>query len=256
MRAQQFLPEIQKMSSSGFVGGSKYLDPGYRSKVYEKLPGGSGFLYSIEKSSYGDIEIKIWDKTTRLAKPRRRSGEELPDFRDRHLRWLKQHMAGSNAPLVIASLRLDKAENFPARGAVEVQTITVDPEYRGLGLAKSMYGIVLTVLRRTLVAGSAQTPGGQRNWVSLNLIPGVVVKGYVVLTLTNLSDTKIIDTVMGQLGGQFIGQKGSLFYFAFDVQPSASGRELEAYVKTNLSKVYTKSYDIANGLYAVWTGRS
>lgn len=256
MRAQQFLPEIRKMSSTDFEGGARFLDPGSRNKVYEKLPGGSGFLYSVEKDYYGDLEIKIWDPRAKLAEPRRRAGEELPDFRDRHLRYIRQQIAGAKTPLLIAVLDLQRATTFPMPGAVAVRSITVDPEYRGMGLAKSLYGLALTVLRRPLVAGSAQTPGGRRNWVSLIQIPGVVIRGYVMLTLRELSDAKNIDTVMGQLGGQFIGEKNHNYFFAFDVQPSASGRELEAYVKTNLSKVYTKSYDIDNGLYAVWTGQS
>jgi hypothetical protein len=66
---------------------------------------------------------------------------------------------------------------------------------------------------------------------------------------------KNIDTVMGQLGGQHLGKNSDgEDYFAFDVQPNATGTELEAAVKTKLSQVYSGNYNSNAGLYAVWTG--
>jgi hypothetical protein len=75
------------------------------------------------------------------------------------------------------------------------------------------------------------------------------------LNSQNKQVDKIIDTMMGQLGGQYIG-KGRYGddYFAFDVKPNTTGTELEAYVKTKLSAVYG-NYDSEAGLYAVWTGQ-
>jgi hypothetical protein len=155
-------------------------------------------------------------------------------------------------------------------GAVKVGTITVDEDYRGMGIAKALYGIVLTIMKRPLLAGSSQTPGGRRNWLSLSQIPGVEMKGYVsvndykldadpTLQGTQLAARaeKNIDTIMGKLGGQHIGHnKYDGHYFAFDVKPNTTKQELEAYVDTNLSKVYTSSYSGSNsGLYAVWTGQ-
>jgi hypothetical protein len=145
-----------------------------------------------------------------------------------------------------------------------------------MGLAKALYGIVLTIMNRPLLAGSSQTPGGRKNWVSLASIPGVQMKGYVsideddlrtrnvsrsnpdrdFLNSQNKQVDKIIDTMMGQLGGQYIG-KGRYGddYFAFDVKPNTTGTELEAYVKTKLSAVYG-NYNSEAGLYAVWTGQA
>jgi hypothetical protein len=59
---------------------------------------------------------------------------------------------------------------------------------------------------------------------------------------------------MGQLGGEHIGraENGETF-FAFDVQPSTTGQELEAHVKTSLSKIYGNG-DLNSGLYATWSG--
>jgi hypothetical protein len=155
-----------------------------------------------------------------------------------------------------------------------VNTITVDEDYRGRGIAKAMYGIVLTIMKRVLVAGSSQTPGGRQNWASLSQIPGVEMKGYFRIddyevdpaNVSGYNDSKRavqrseqnIDTIMGQLGGQYIGtdQRDGDHYFAFDVQPTTTGKELQAYVDTKLNKLYSNTYRSgAAGLYARWTGR-
>ena len=59
---------------------------------------------------------------------------------------------------------------------------------------------------------------------------------------------------MGQLGGDYIGQSpAGRRIFAFDVQPNTTGKELEAYVKTNMSKIYGGT-EFHAGLYATWSG--
>jgi hypothetical protein len=61
---------------------------------------------------------------------------------------------------------------------------------------------------------------------------------------------------MGKLGGEHIGQnKSGRHYFAFDVKPNTTKQELQAYVDTNLSKVYSGEYSSGGGLYAIWTGQ-
>ena len=131
-------------------------------------------------------------------------------------------------------------------------------------------------MKRPLVAGSSQTPGGRKNWVSLSQIPGVEMKGFFGVDsddletmdanrLNDLDDKrwmrhsnkkaeKTIDIIMGKLGGQYIGKNNGREYFAFDVNPDATGKELKAYVDTQLTKVYG-NYNSSTGLYAVWTGK-
>ena len=67
---------------------------------------------------------------------------------------------------------------------------------------------------------------------------------------------KTIDTIMGKLGGQYIGKNtaNDQLYFAFDVRPDTTGKELKAYVDTQLTKVYG-DYNSSTGLYAIWTGQ-
>ncbi len=271
MKINEFkLDEIERLSPSGFEGGRKYLDTYGREKTVRKLPGGSGLLYSITNDS-GDFIIRLWDSANKDAFQEEPTGTERPPFYTRRewasrVEWVKQRNARRKAAYDSAPGKLvgeltvnDVSHYFPMKGAVQVGTITVDENYRGVGLAKALYGIVLTIMKRPLLAGSSQTPGGRRNWMSLSQIPGVEMKGYFRINDDDFeygNVNKKIDVIMGQLGGQHIGEtKSGRHYFAFDVQPNTTKKELEAYVKTNLSNVYSNNYS-STGLFAVWTGQA
>jgi len=272
------LNEIERLGPGGYRGGKSFLYAGRNAKKFKKLPGGSGLLYSIEDGRFAP-SIKLWDPNTDVndAKPRRHNTEFSWDYQQRVKDWEERQKSGLKLPQIIGKLELESPYDFPLRGALQVGTITVDEDYRGMGLAKALYGIVLTIMKRPLVAGSAQTPGGRRNWVSLSQIPGVEMKGYIAVEefdlksiapydlgngrkgLDNYDQNKnkrvdsTIDDIMGKLGGEYIGKKNGTHYFAFDVQPSSTGAELQAVVKTKLASVYGGSY--STGLYAVWTGQ-
>lgn len=283
MRAIEFLnetqelDEIERLTRTDYTGGKESLYDKQYGKQIKKLPGGSGLLYSTNEGRWGGIDIKLWDPNGKdfiaqknqppEPEPRIRRGESRWSFRDRSELWARNQRGLSAPGQLIGKLSVSHVSDFPLKNAVQVDTITVDEDYRGVGLAKSLYGIVLTILKRPLLAGSSQTPGGRRNWVSLASIPGVEMKGYVMLSDEELDTSddsyedpkqveKNIDTIMGKLGGQHIGtSRSGTEYFAFDVKPNTTGQELEAYVKTNLSKVYG-GYDTENtGLYAIWTGQ-
>ena len=243
MRAAEFNEGIYPIPAGQFRGGKSSLEiPQNFKNTLTKLPGGSGFVYTITPGGYV-TEITIWDP-------------KGPDYINRH---------GAQLPLgqLIGKLEISSARLFPLPGAVQVEVITVDEDYRGQGIAKALYGIVLTIMKLPLVAGDAQTPGGRINWVSLASIPGVEVKGYVGLEKYELvpnmpSQAKRaeqnIDTIMGELGGDYIGQSpAGRHIFAMDVQPNTTGKELEAYVKTKMSKIYGNTKFHA-GLYATWSG--
>jgi ribosomal protein S18 acetylase RimI-like enzyme len=282
MRAAEFiietqeLDEIERLYSYDYTGGKDSLYDKTTGKVVKKLPGGSGLLYSIGNGRWGQ-EIKLWDPNNdsyKTPNPIRDPRETKEQFARRLSRWEQSQKAPGQ---LIGKLTISDA-SFPLPKAVQVDTITVDEDYRGIGLAKALYGIVLTIMKRPLLAGSSQTPGGRINWVSLSQIPGVQMKGYFSIDEGDLEpfepDTdddawdklhkkehnkdvdKNIDTIMGKLGGQHIGRNrlGDDF-FAFDVKPNTTGTELEAYVKTKLSKLYG-NYESDAGLYAIWTGET
>jgi hypothetical protein len=287
MKASEFLnetqelDEIERLSPSAYTGGKDSLYDKTAGKQIKKLPGGSGLLYSTSESRYGGTDIKLWDPNGKeyLAqkskeqepKPVQQRRETRWNYERRVIDWQRTQM-GLKAPgQLIGKLSVSDAKYFPLKGAVQDDTITVDEDYRGMSLAKALYGIVLTIMKRPLLAGSSQTPGGRRNWLSLASIPGVEMKGYFSMDeeeidpvaakgpysmTTPAQVNKNIDIIMGQLGGQYMGKgRHDDEYFAFDVQPDTTKQELKAYVDTKLSKVYG-GYNSDTGLYAVWTGQA
>jgi GNAT superfamily N-acetyltransferase len=271
MRSQEFLPEIERLRTGDYEGGKKYLYAPQAKKLLP-LPGGSGLLYHVGGSKTFPI-VTIWDPnpTAESGPPPRSPYEMNSEYQARVKKWQAQQARGVQEPQLIAKLALSAVDQrFPIPGALQVETITVDEDYRGRGLAKALYGIVLSIMRRPLLAGESQTPGGRRNWASLSQIPGVEVNGYVAIDDYDLDPANdpsplgkkqseaMINTLMGRLGAEYIGAdtrgRTSQRFFAFPVQPNLTGAEMEAMVKTGLSKIYGQSSAVETGLYAVWNG--
>jgi GNAT superfamily N-acetyltransferase len=274
MRASEFNEGIATMQARDFRGGKSVMAlPRSFKNTATQLPGGSRFVYTITPGGYS-TEITIWDPNgpdyiNAAPRPVRKPREAPWGYYNRVENWNNSKIAPGQ---LIGKLEILSARWFPLPNAVAVDVITVDEDYRGQGIATALYGIVLTIMKRPLVAGDAQTPGGQRNWVSLASIPGVEMKGYVGIEDYNLTPNsrksrgyqgnkeqaeKNIDTIMGKLGGDYIGRGGrdrnNDEFFAFDVQPNTTGQQLEAYVKTQLSKIYGNTA-FTSGLYATWSG--
>jgi GNAT superfamily N-acetyltransferase len=236
MRASEFLTEIEAIPANQYGGGKESLQDynNINPSTLKPLPGGSGFAYAIENAGY----------LTRIL---------IVDPNKNH----------TDAIAVLELENSDLPIRYNKQQPLTVETITVDEDYRGRGLAKALYGIVLSIMKRPLMAGSAQTPGGRRNWLSLVHIPGVQVIGILQLENRQLDTSiavpgskheknieKTIDQVM-ELGGRFLGQNKYASYWAFDVVPGNG--QLEPYVKNSLSKIY--GYDATTTLMAVWTGK-
>ena len=153
--AENNLNEITRMPQGDFPGGKSAL---HRSEPQEPqhakpLPGGSRFVYTVDR--HNEI-IDIYDPESNEP-------------------WQ------SRAQLVVSWANIPDIDN-----AVKVEHITVDEDYRGEGLARALYGIVLAVLKLPLVAGDSQTPGGRRMWQMLHNMPGVKVQGVMALTNSEL----------------------------------------------------------------------
>jgi GNAT superfamily N-acetyltransferase len=229
------LTEIAAMPAHQFSGGKDMLGMFQTpaKKHLKPLPGGTDLQYAIVKGThfYGTI-VQIVDPG----------------------------MPGITRPQVVAVLNLDSS-SLP--NTMQVGSITVDEDYRGRGLARALYGIVLTIMQKNLVSGSSQTPGGRRNWMSLSAIPGVEVQGLVRIPnqIFDLEQTatvspqwrKYADRTMDQimeLGGQFYSKDNNSTYWLFDVVPGKGS--LQPAVKNALSRLY--GYDSDNLLLATWTG--
>jgi len=274
------LDEIERLVPGDYEGGKSSLYDKQVGKQVKKLPGGSGLLYSTSEGRFGGIDVKLWDQNGKdyLAqktrgqepKPVRDRRESVRDYERRVWDWQRSQRDLNTPGQLVGKLSVSDVRDFPLKNALQVDTITVDEDYRGGGIAKALYGIILTLLKRPLLAGSMQTPGGRRNWVSLAGIPGVEMKGYFAIddedidpaakrsrfsNTTPADANKNIDVIMGKLGGQHMGKgRSGLDYFSFDVQPNMTGKELEGAVKTKLSKLYDSGESDA-GLYAIWTGQ-
>lgn len=260
---------IERLPATYYPGGKKHLElDANGTKTFRPLPGGSGLVYSVQRD--GQLTyVKIWDPSRPSpvgAQPTQKWGELDYEYEQRAANWRETSIKTNRAGYLVGKLELDSTE-FPLKNAVMVDTITVDEEYRGMGIAKSMYGIVLSILRMPLLTGTSQTPGGRRNWVSLSQIPGVEIKGYLSVHDRFLDTStpeqgnssyraRLIDTIMGKLGGQYMGKTDTGYhYFSFDVQPTTTNTELQAYIKTPISKIYGDTDEaVHTGLYAIWTG--
>lgn len=260
MRAQEFISEIERLEKGDYEGGkgelSYFNTP--RKNVVKPLPGGSGFEYAIRTEDSTRQTIFIVDPAA-STKPVKNRWDSSWDYAHKLDKWSKSKK--QSGPAIVAKLSIYKAD-IPIKDAVQVGSITVDEDYRGKGLAKALYGIVLSIMKKTLVAGGEQTPGGRRNWMSLASIPGVEVKGFVQIDKDDLNydpsswySEKQIDKHHDNLmsmGGQFIGQDKWAEYWAFDVVPSRN--ELKQAVNTPLNKLYDRG-DATTGMFAVWTGK-
>jgi GNAT superfamily N-acetyltransferase len=112
-------------------------------KDRKPLPGGSGFTYAVNRGDPEFMEIMIFDGDTLAA--------ELDLF-----------------------ATLDPMKTW------RVETVITDPDYRGRGMGKALYGIALSILKLTIEAGEQQTKFGQQMWLMLSSIPGVEVLGYAM----------------------------------------------------------------------------
>ena len=165
------------------------------------LPGGSGFTYAVDQTGQGNIEIMIFDGETLAAEM------DLFDTQDFMKTW-------------------------------RVDTVVVDPDYRGRGLGKALYGIALSILRLTIEAGETQTSHGQQMWLMLNSIPGVEVVGY------NMEPT---DKYQARPGDKVVDQNADWTRYTFPVE--AGSRSMRS------GRRGTGIYTSHASMIAKWTGR-
>lgn len=231
--------EITRLSKTDYTGGREELENyiWYKAKLSKKLikplPGGSGFVYSVKKSADAMI-IKIWDPKVK---------------------------GKIDVGMLIGELALKRKYDFPIEDTYQVDYVTIDEDYRGQHLGKSLYGIALSILKLTLLAGSSQTPISRTNWASLSKIPGVEIIGYTSIDPDELN-AKDIDTIMSKLGGLTLGkQSGSGdYYIGFEVAPNTKKNELASIFKSKFNTIYKDNFrwsarnDSFVGLLAHWVG--
>jgi ribosomal protein S18 acetylase RimI-like enzyme len=251
MRAQDFINEIEAL---GPMSGLRWLPKKtiHRGlKPIDRLPEISYKVVQTKKDS--GPTVLLYDPTAPHPKPVKSKLETGDEFQQRFDNWNK-----NKSGKVIGSLSTSSMERFPIKGAVRVNTIAVDPNYRNKGLAQFMYNVIINELKLTLVAGSAQSPGGRAAWLELAKNPNVNVMGYYSVEESAIDENpKLIDQIM-TLGGQALGKPyktkwGTDYFFVF---PLKFGRErLNPLMLNKLSQIYGDD-EFGTGLYAYAAGQT
>lgn len=227
MRAQEFISEIERADFDMYSGGKAALpvqvNPENLGRI-KPVPGGSGLGYYTVP---GPV-IYIVDP----KKPQEQ--RDRPD------------------DIIVGILKLANAENtIPLPNARRVDAITVDEQYQGRGVARSLYGIALTILKFTLVAGEAQTPDGRRMWQMLYSIPGVEMFGLVEDTYIDDSISRAILKRGGRVVHQTQDEYGVNRTYAFPIRRGQD--EIVSAIKD--IEIYNDMDDNGITLVAKWTGQ-
>jgi GNAT superfamily N-acetyltransferase len=125
---------------TGDYGDAETITPQQEPAGAKPLPGGSGYKYHVNRKGSDSLEITLYDQGRIIAE-------------------LDLDELGAPIPLW------------------QVNNVAAIPEYQGKGLGMALYGIALSVLKLTLVAGETQTMHGARQWLKLSQIPGVEIMG-------------------------------------------------------------------------------
>lgn len=223
MRAHEFeLDEIVRMPQGDFAGGKDTLqrdEPEEPSDI-RRLPGDSQFVYNVE-DRHGPLVINIYDPTSEDT-------------------WTPK-----------AQLMVDDAGLQGLDNAVAVNMITVNEDYRGAGLARALYGIVLSILRRPLVAGDSQTPGGRRMWIMLDNIPGVVVRGLWAVQNDQL-ERPDVQALLKRPGLKVIGQGNYYTFVAFPIEHGKN--EIKSLIR-GLPLYHGEDPKYTTSMIATWHGQ-
>jgi GNAT superfamily N-acetyltransferase len=256
MKVTEIITEygISYLSSSDYEGGEEdIVDPPHTFEKWKPLPGSNRFEYGIVSPIKGRKNISIRDTAADIT-----IGQL----------WLNE---------------LQQGKRFPLPNAFEVDAITTHEKYRGKGLGLALYGVALSELKLTLVAGHMQTPGGRKNWLKLATIPGCEVLGYLFVPDHSLQTKKtpknlgkwndkswrtdyknkeastLIDRIMNT-GAEYVGKFESMYggkrhMFTFPVTQNGNSNILKNAVAGSDVDIYSATdMELDTGMMARWVG--
>jgi GNAT superfamily N-acetyltransferase len=201
LRRATGIMEIARIPQGDF-GDKDTLAPMATRPKTRPLPGGSQFSYAVNRKDPEFMEIMIFDGDALVAE-------------------------------------LDLGATLDPLKTWRVETVATDPDYRGQGLGKALYGIALTVLGLTLETGATQTKHGQAMWLMLNSIPGVEVMGYAMAPT---------EEYRPKPGDQVVDQNDRWTRYTFPVEP---GRRSMRSTRRGTG-IYSSQYV---SMIARWTGK-
>jgi GNAT superfamily N-acetyltransferase len=238
------LAHTQRRSSKAQLLRSKYV------------PGHKGFFWTIA-DQFGTKNIVI-------INPEHSYSKEYNDRTDKY--------EAEVGPAIIAQLGLDHKLNIPGINGYQIGAVAVRKEYRGQGFGTALYLLAMQQLKLWLMAGDSQTPGGRRNWITLNTIPGVEVDGLLMVPKEELDNPyrwgsdpdavrrfdRIVNSLM-EIGFNHIGNNHDYDFFLFPIKQGKG--ELMTAVKKAKFRIYhgwngsSNNWDIDVSLVARWTGK-
>jgi ribosomal protein S18 acetylase RimI-like enzyme len=174
LRRSTGIMEIARIPQGDF-GDKDTLEPMATMPKTKPLPGGSRFSYAVNQKNPEFMEIMIFDNNQLVAE-------------------------------------LDLFATLDPLNTWGIETVATDPDYRGQGLGKALYGIALNILKLTLEAGATQTKHGQAMWIMLNSIPGVEVLGYAMEPTEDYRQKR---------GDQIVDQNATWTRYTFPVEPGS-----------------------------------
>jgi GNAT superfamily N-acetyltransferase len=174
LRRSTGIMEIARIPQGDF-GDKDTLEPMATMPKTKPLPGGSRFSYAVNQKNPEFMEIMIFDNRQLVAE-------------------------------------LDLFATLDPLNTWGIETVATDPDYRGQGLGKALYGIALNILKLTLEAGATQTKHGQAMWIMLNSIPGVEVLGYAMEPTEDYRQKR---------GDQIVDQNATWTRYTFPVEPGS-----------------------------------
>ena len=174
LRRSTGIMEIARIPQGDF-GDKDTLEPMATMPKTKPLPGGSRFSYAVNQKNPEFMEIMIFDDAQLVAE-------------------------------------LDLFATLDPLNTWGIETVATDPDYRGQGLGKALYGIALNILKLTLEAGATQTKHGQAMWIMLNSIPGVEVLGYAMEPTEDYRQKR---------GDQIVDQNATWTRYTFPVEPGS-----------------------------------
>jgi hypothetical protein len=214
-----FLTEITKLAKHDYLGGALHMEPAPKDTKWKPLPGGSDLVWGV---------VKL--------------GKRLEIY-------IKDIDGGNNE--ILGELKLSRFD-APKKGeladAYQVDTVSVIEDARKRGVGRSLYGVALTILKLTVVAGTGQTPAGRKAWLGLAGVPGAEVKGlFMTKDDKGMEDSDNIMQLGGQYLGTYNGPLGKEHFWAFDVVEGNG--QLAPAIKNELSDIYKKFWTT---MYAKW----
>lgn len=259
------LYEIKRLDTDSYTGGKRDIEDIPVSKKLMPLPGGTGFKYQVDRSGNGfSVSIDIVALNVEVPKPSEPRSWWSPAEKKKSIAAIAAWNQNSIGNKVIGRLSLSAIRRGPLPDMYEVDYITVDEDYRGQSLAKSLYGIAISILHFNLVSGDSQTPGGRRNWISLSKVPGCEVVGLLSIRNQDLdpdehwaTDDEVSETMdsLMTIGCDYLGKRSDKHWFYFPITVSTD--EIAAAVENDV-KVYHDSYKTGKGwetfLLARWLG--